>query len=1350
MSPRQTLTALDGLFSNIVQRPEEEDGSRRARDVLAVGGRRASDGSGEIQAALRPAFTWLGLAKDTRGSMFAGDVVADRFVIERPIGSGGMGTVFRAVDRIAGGAVALKVLDIATEAAVERFRREARVLSELSHPGIVRYLEHGETPSREPFIAMEFLEGEDLGKRLTRGGLTVDESLSVARRAAEALAFAHSRGVVHRDVKPSNLFLVGRDPNRIKVLDFGIARPDERSIALTRTGALLGTVGYMAPEQIDGSREVDARADVFALGCVLFECLTGKPAFAAEHFVAVFAKVMAADPPRVNELRPGLGDAIERLVAKMLAKEPERRFADAAAVSVALSSLGHVTGTIASVAPESSTRITTAERRVVTVILGEPQPPKDGATLAQDRLERDVVRVREVAARFGADAWDLAGGAFVIVPRPGSVATDQAAHAASLALALQTVNHDFRVVLATGARDSTGPVPLGPVIDRAAALLRSTSLTNGASRAVAIDTVTEGLLAARFVVSTTGGLHVLQSERESSEAPRLLLGKATPCVGRDKELGLFELTLREVVNDRVSRAILVTASPGVGKSRLLSEFVSRAQAGGTARIFLARAEAVSSESPLALARQLVRRAAGLQEMESGAGERARLDEYLSGIARNGAASFAEFLAEIAALPASGAPSPMLVAARNDPAIMREQKRRAFEAWMDAETAAGPVLIVLEDLHWGDAPTVNYLIEALRRLADRALMVLAFARPEVHETHPKLFPDLHEVRLGGLAPRAAERLVQAVLGPAADTATVARLVARADGNAFYLEELVRCVAEGDESLPETVLAMVQSRLDRLEPDARRVLRAASAFGETAWAGGVASMLGDPTSKDWLESLSDREVLVRRGDSRFPGEREYVFRHGLLRDAAYAMLTDEDRRAAHRAAGEWLEGAGERDAAVLADHFVRGEVRDRAIQWLVVAARAAFEAGGLEAALTLSTRGMDIGAAGEDRGTLLVILASAKTWSSVDYSRSDQLREALELLPAGSLFWWSAISALIWTAAAIGRPEEAIPYVQLAFTTRPAELSGLYGEAVLGLVTGMFSVGQVALARSFLEQFDPLIASDAALDPVFVAWIDAARCEVSYNLPYEGPFRLESALRWGRQSFATMARAGNSTGEIVALVHLGYTSVILGAYGEAETALTRAIDTARRTGFEFVRPYAEVFLGMLKTRRGRFAEALELVVPLHRSRDTAVAHLALAASAEAYHRQGRLDVALRDAQAAADGPAPRARRWAGGLVAEIALAEGRAEDALVAVDRALGESMLLSPEGERALLVARAEALRALGQGEAALSAIRQAADLVRTIAADIEDVELRRGYLTNVEGNARAIELANAWSERGIY
>src|SRR5262249_20615763 len=152
----------------------------------------------------------------------------------------------------------------------------------------------------------------------------------------------------------------------------------------------------------------------------------------------------------------------------------------------------------------------------------------------------------------------------------------------------------------------------------------------------------------------------------------------------------------------------------------------------------------------------------------------------------------------------------------------------------------PVLLVLEDLHWGDLSTMRFVDEALRELGESRWMVLALARPEVHDLFPKLWADrpMQEIRLAGLSRRAGERLVRQVLGERADPGTIERLVQKADGNAFYLEELIRAVAEGKgDRLPETVLAMVEARLSRLEEQARRVLRAASVFGEVCWEGGV---------------------------------------------------------------------------------------------------------------------------------------------------------------------------------------------------------------------------------------------------------------------------------------------------------------------------------------------------------------------------------------------------------------------------------------------------------------------------------------------------------------------------------
>ena len=153
----------------------------------------------------------------------AGDVLSDRFIVERLAGSGGMGAVYRVLDCVSGSPVALKVMT-ARGQHEQRFAQEARVLSELNHPAIVRYVAHGETRDGHPYLAMEWLEGDDLAQRLARSRLSVGESLEVARCVAEALAAAHQRGVVHRDVKPSNVLLFDGQPARAKLLDFGIVR----------------------------------------------------------------------------------------------------------------------------------------------------------------------------------------------------------------------------------------------------------------------------------------------------------------------------------------------------------------------------------------------------------------------------------------------------------------------------------------------------------------------------------------------------------------------------------------------------------------------------------------------------------------------------------------------------------------------------------------------------------------------------------------------------------------------------------------------------------------------------------------------------------------------------------------------------------------------------------------------------------------------------------------------------------------------------------------------------------------------------------------------------------------------
>jgi serine/threonine protein kinase/Tol biopolymer transport system component len=271
-------------------------------------------------------------------------LIADRFEIERWVESGGMGAVYCARDRRTGNRVALKLMlpEGRDPTLPERFAREGRLLRELSHPGIVAYVDHGQAADGRLYLAMEWLDGEDLRRRLKRGPLSVGAAVVLLRQVAGALAVAHGRGVVHRDLKPGNLFLVGGEVARVKVLDFGIARRLEASLAMTRTGVLMGTPLYMAPEQASRGSEIGPATDLFSLGCVVYECLTCEPPFAAGTYAAILKRVLLEDPAPVEARCPDVPEPLAALIRRMLEKHPTRRPPDGGALLAALDALGEL------------------------------------------------------------------------------------------------------------------------------------------------------------------------------------------------------------------------------------------------------------------------------------------------------------------------------------------------------------------------------------------------------------------------------------------------------------------------------------------------------------------------------------------------------------------------------------------------------------------------------------------------------------------------------------------------------------------------------------------------------------------------------------------------------------------------------------------------------------------------------------------------------------------------------------------------------------------------------------------------------------------------------------------------
>ena len=253
--------------------------------------------------------------------MDQGFVVSERFRIEHRASVGGTAKVYRATDLETGSVVALKVLyGEGAEEQTERLEREAELLAQLSHPGIVRLVAHGELEGGTAYLALEWVEGETLGQRLARTGLTMRESVDLVRRTAEILAYAHGLGVVHRDIKPANLLLRDKDLERVVIIDLGIAKGGGggQPSSITQVGAVLGTLGYMAPEQARGVGKVDARTDVFALGALLYKCLTGVPPFDADDPIAILGKLLYHSAPRVRDARANVPRELDDLIARML------------------------------------------------------------------------------------------------------------------------------------------------------------------------------------------------------------------------------------------------------------------------------------------------------------------------------------------------------------------------------------------------------------------------------------------------------------------------------------------------------------------------------------------------------------------------------------------------------------------------------------------------------------------------------------------------------------------------------------------------------------------------------------------------------------------------------------------------------------------------------------------------------------------------------------------------------------------------------------------------------------------------------------------------------------------------
>ena len=1219
--------------------------------------------------------------------------------IDGELGRGGMGIVYSGTGAD-GQPAAIKVLSAnLPEHESKRFDREAQV--DLRHPNITSVLDTGRTDDGGRYIAFERLEGHDLSQEIGGEPVAFDAVLDIGKQACAGLAAAHAAGLVHRDIKPSNLFRC--TDGTIKILDFGVARWVDDDARLTTTGLVIGTPAFLSPEQARGDDDVDYRADIFSLGVMLYQALTGTLPFARKNRLGTLVAVIMQPVPPVRQLRGDTPPALAAAVERALEKRRDARWADAAAMGRALAGLE----TSSPSTEVASAWLRADERRVVAVLLADDLKAPAVFRAAVEERGGQVLPLlgQRAVGLFGADAW--AGDEIVRACDAGLVARSAAANlAVASGWAFDKDGQIFGDALAAAERGC-------------AAGLRGLAVDGDAAPALGEATGLIGVRDGLFQLSDAGGLRA-RGRRVT--------------VGRTAELAQMEGALRQVVDTEGAALIVITGPAGIGKSHLVRLLVERIS--GELTTLTAGARPHRRGEPLALITSALREF--LDEQAANVTQRQQMVlRWLETSVSSDAEVIAsgDLLAELLGLPIADPGA--VKAVHDDPQLLADRRRLALVDALVGLAADGPLGLVLEDLHWADSGSVAVIEELLEILRDDPLLVAVTAREPRDAARLLEDPRATRVSPTGLSRLEVQALAAAVAGQPVDGPLAQRLHERTGGNPLFVEHIVAAMGDSSQELPlpPTVEAAVQSRLDQLPPAPRSACLAAAVFARPITSVELAAL--DIADADLsLAELTKQGLLTARRQRRGDQARRFRFASALVEHVAYRMLGDAKRGALHGKAARYLDTAGDADDEEVAVHLEgAGDLGQAGLRYeaaalvangrgdshavLRCADRAAAARPSAAAPFAVhAARAEAYGFLGQ-RGEEEAALADAAAAATCDAERATAL--------SGAVGWLSragrSAEALNIAAEAVAAARAGGDHYALAMARGRQGVAATYA-------------GDLELAARALDEAAALARSGSAHTRGLVAAWRAQLATASGDLGARKEAFAE-ALALYRQAHDLRRAAGAATNLADAFNRFG-------AYAEAEPALRQALADCRRVGNRPMEGYALVNLGYALAGLGRTADAddafasahavaealcqprLSVVAQIYRTRLQIEADPTTAAETLTALAQRAQETQLGGLQVSALTAAARALMLAGEVAQAVATAERALEirDALGGVE-----------EDEAELYRTYGDALEAAGKpGDAA--AIRAIGKTrIEAIATGIADPAWRRRFCTDVPANA---------------